>query len=482
MKKNDLSDLPIVIFQPFSINSSEAQCDACPAGISSDLAYKAEPYQGNYISPVLNLINLNNGFNVAYASHIHLNPLVLNDSAITLLEDFKNPKYLDYQTLSDKDLKKFLELNLIRPAESSTQELIESSDTLTAQFCLTSTCNLSCDYCFMPHNSDEMSFETGYRSIDAAFRSAIIHNFRIVKLKYSGGEPLRCFSKILQFHKYASALAKQYNIELQGSVLSNGTLLTPDIIEKIKSLNLRLMISLDGLKKDHDCQRHFADGSGSFDKVVRSIGLALSEDLIPDISITVSSRNISGLPELMQWVLEKDLPFSLNFYRENDFSEMHKDLKLEEERIINGLLAAYKVIESHLPRRSLLASLADRANLAIPHLRPCSVGHSYMVFDTNGNISKCQMQMNPAITDIHSADPLKLVREDRTGIRNISVEDKEECRECQWKHWCAGGCPLEAFRVTGKYDAKSPNCNIYKAIFPEILRLEGLRMLHYHQM
>ena len=50
-------------------------------------------------------------------------------------------------------------------------------------------------------------------------------------------------------------------------------------------------------------------------------------------------------------------------------------------------------------------------------------------------------------------------------------------RDCEWKYFCTGGCPLESYRATGRYDVKSPNCNIYKTIFPEALRLEGLRLL-----
>ena len=34
-------------------------------------------------------------------------------------------------------------------------------------------------------------------------------------------------------------------------------------------------------------------------------------------------------------------------------------------------------------------------------------------------------------------------------------------------------------RATGRYDIQSPNCNIYKAIYPEAVRLEGLRLLKY---
>jgi uncharacterized protein len=247
----------------------------------------------------------------------------------------------------------------------------------------------------------------------------------------------------------------------------------------MRALGLRLMISLDGLAEDHDRQRPFANGRESSAVVTRSIDLALSHGMSPDISITVSGRNVGGLPELMEWVLERDLPFSLNFYRENDLSVSLGDLRLEEERIINGLLAAYKVIEARLPRRNLLASLVDFANLSTPHLRTCSVGHSYLVFDYRGQVAKCQMQINQPVTNVHARDPLAYIRADQFGIQNISVEEKDGRRSCEWKYWCTGGYPLATFRATGRYDVKSPNCNIYKALYPEVVRLEGLRLLKY---
>ncbi|CAG1013870.1 hypothetical protein ANAEL_04827 [Anaerolineales bacterium] len=89
------------------------------------------------------------------------------------------------------------------------------------------------------------------------------------------------------------------------------------------------------------------------------------------------------------------------------------------------------------------------------------------------------MQIRQPVTDIRVDDPLAVLRADQTGVQNISIEEKEGCKTCEWKYWCAGGCPLETYRVTGRYDVKSPNCNIYKALFPEALRLEGLRLLKY---
>ena len=89
------------------------------------------------------------------------------------------------------------------------------------------------------------------------------------------------------------------------------------------------------------------------------------------------------------------------------------------------------------------------------------------------------MQMDQPVADIQTADPLSAVRADPCGIRNVMVDEKEGCQECQWKYWCGGGCPLEAYRMTGRYDVQSPHCHIYKALYPEVLRLEGLRLLKY---
>jgi uncharacterized protein len=89
------------------------------------------------------------------------------------------------------------------------------------------------------------------------------------------------------------------------------------------------------------------------------------------------------------------------------------------------------------------------------------------------------MEIERTLVDVFSNDPLQLVRRDETLVQNLSVEEKEGCRDCTWRYWCSGGCAVATFRATGRYDIKSPNCNIYKAIYPEALKLEGLRLLKY---
>ena len=39
--------------------------------------------------------------------------------------------------------------------------------------------------------------------------------------------------------------------------------------------------------------------------------------------------------------------------------------------------------------------------------------------------------------------------------------------------------PVATFAATGRFDVRSPNCRIYKSIYPEAVRLEGLRLLTF---
>lgn len=402
-----------------------------------------------------------------------------NPSGLKLLESFHQPRKIMPDDKSDA-IYWMINSGLLQVETAAAGYCFQSSpEVVTSWLHLTDRCNLRCSYCYLPHVREDMLPETGRAAIDATFRSAIANNLKRVNLKYAGGEPLLRFPLIVELHQYAQSLSEKYGLDLEGVVLSNGTLLTAEIVETLKSLNLRMMISLDGLGQYHDAHRPYAGGRGSFSDVADAVELALSHDLTPNISVTVSSRTADGLHEVMAWILERELPFSLNFYRENELSASQEDMRLDEQKIINGMLAAFKVIEENLPRRPFLGGIIDRANLSVSHTHTCGVGQNYLVFDQNGQVAKCQMHIRKPITDVHVADPLAVIRADQIGIQNISVEEKEGCKTCEWRHWCAGGCPLATYRATGRYDVKSPNCNIYKALFPEALRLEGLRLLKY---
>jgi len=324
-----------------------------------------------------------------------------------------------------------------------------------------------------------MADDTAYRAVDAIFRSAMKHHMKSILLKYAGGEASLHIKNVIALHDYAVQLSQGYGIPVEAALLSNGVALSQGSIDQLKARQIAVTISLDGLDSYHDRQRPLINGGGSFQYVKRTIERLLANAVVPYIAITVSRRNLSGLPTLMRYVLEHDLPFTLSYYRENECSMHLSDLRFEEEQMIAAMQAVFAVIEQHLPRRSLLGCLIDKVDMRTMHQHTCSVGHSYLVIDQYGGVAKCQADIKRLVTTIDADDPLQIIRGDQQGIQGLSVEEKEGCRTCDWRYWCAGGCPLLTYRATGRYDVKSPNCNIYKALFPEVLRLEAQRLLRY---
>jgi uncharacterized protein len=205
----------------------------------------------------------------------------------------------------------------------------------------------------------------------------------------------------------------------------------------------------------------------------------VDQGLSPHLSITLTSRNLDGLAEVTRFALDRGLTFSFNFFRDNDCASSFADLQYEERRMIEAMENAFAVIEEQLPPWSILGSVLDRGQLLQSRSRSCGVGQDYVVIDQQGRVAKCHMEIERTIGDVFADDPLQLVRSDTTSVQNLLAEEKEGCRSCTWRNWCAGGCSMATFRATGRFDVRSPNCNIYKAIYPQALRLEGLRLLRY---
>jgi len=127
-----------------------------------------------------------------------------------------------------------------------------------------------------------------------------------------------------------------------------------------------------------------------------------------------------------------------------------------------------------------LGRLTDRGSATTAHTHTCAAGRDYLVIDHQGYLTPCQMLLGRhRVGHIRDADPLAQVRRPQPWFVNLSVEEKEPCRSCPWRYWCTGGCPLVTYRHTGRFDARSPFCEVYQAIYPQVLRLEALRLIGY---
>ena len=367
---------------------------------------------------------------------------------------------------------------IARPGQAG-GPVLAASRTLTAWLHVSNACNLACPYCYVSKSAAAMDERAGKAAVDAVISSALAHGFRAVKLKYAGGEASLNSGLVLRLDAYARGVAAQHGLDLHATLLSNGVALPRAFAESLTAAGVKIMISLDGVGGPHDAQRPTVAGKPSFRAVEATITRLAAQGCRPHLSITITARNAPGVADAVRFALDRDLTFSLNFFRDNECAASFADLRYTDEQVISGLLAAFAVIGERVPRWSVLGSVLDRGQLLEPRQRPCGVGHDYVVIDHEGKVAKCHMEIERTLGDVFRDDPLELVRRDTRTTLNLLVEEKEGCRECTWRYWCSGGCPAATFRATGRYDVKSLNCAIYKAIYPEALRLEGLRLLKY---
>jgi len=499
MSKEEKKTAPMIIWGSRNTNN-EQDCSsdcACPVDTFYDQSsadiFTVSPSLPAIdewrISPTIYRAAIDDQYELVFDPQGRSPMAVLNRPAAHALDHFLSPDPKARFAASKYDgadldaIWAFVNAGFIQPAANSpTQPDFPPPQTLTAWLHVTNACNLRCDYCYITKSSESMSIQDGRLAIDAIFRSAGFSHFQHVKIKYAGGEPTLNMPLILLLNRYAQETAQKMGIGFEGVILSNGVHIKEQTIEDIRASGLKIAISLDGIGEAHDRQRKFANGRGSFDLVERSLNDLTAKGIRPTIMITISKRNLDGLPDVLQFVLQRNLPFTQNFFRENNCTGSDSDLQMSNEELIDGLQKCFRVIENHLPDFSLLGILMDRARLDIPHQHTCGAGKSYLVIDQHGRVAKCHMEITQPVTDVSSLDILGDLSKEPSGIQNLSVDDKPDCANCAWRYVCAGGCPLITFRSTGRYDARSPYCDVYRTIFPEVLRLEGLRLLnHYHR-
>ncbi len=339
-------------------------------------------------------------------------------------------------------------------------------------------CNLRCTYCYVRKTVEKMSPAVGKKAIDQVYLSAKKHGIEKVALKFSGGEALLELPMILTLVKQAKSLSKKYGIKTDFVVLTNGILINEKVAIILKENNLRAAVSLDGLKKFHDRTRIFPSGIGSFDLVIKGINNLIKAKVPFNVSVTISSKNIDGIPELTKYLLDRKIHFAFNFYRENPY--VTEELEGNDKKLVKKLKKAYQYLYDNPPEYPVMDSLLDRVNFSKPHFHPCGMGYGYLVINHQGKLSSCQMTLEKPIGSIDDPDLMEtMIKGNFVRPIGLTVLGKTPCKNCQWKYLCGGGCPLLTYQQKGRYDTSSPYCSVYKALIPEVLRIEAKRLIKY---
>ena len=139
-------------------------------------------------------------------------------------------------------------------------------------------CNFACDYCFQGDHgdynkhADKMSLETAGRVADWFERELDrVHPEKFV-LTFFGGEPLLNLPVMYMLAERARRAADARGVTLFINIITNGLLLTPEVVDRMLPFGLNgVKITLDGDKDTHNRMRPLRGGQGTFDRIVENI-------------------------------------------------------------------------------------------------------------------------------------------------------------------------------------------------------------------
>ncbi|MDO8803718.1 MAG: radical SAM protein [Elusimicrobiota bacterium] len=183
------------------------------------------------------------------------------------------------------------EISALFPLRTTKPEVPEASARLTdLTLNITSDCNLRCIYCWNDTGkySNEgfekkktapgaeadclppMSVETAARAVDLLVEMS--QGEKQLVVDFYGGEPLKNLPALLGTVEYCKALEKKKKIRFHFLLATNGTLLTPELAEKLLGFGVQIAVSVDGPGRIHDRNRPFHDGKGSFAAIAENLG------------------------------------------------------------------------------------------------------------------------------------------------------------------------------------------------------------------
>ncbi len=323
---------------------------------------------------------------------------------------------------------------------------------------LTAGCNLACQHCWLAPAYQPNGTTGGHLDFELfklSLEEGIPLGLQSVKL--TGGEPLLHpdFLRMVD-------LVKEKNLAM--TIETNGTLLTPEIADHLKTNSTlhHISVSIDGATKEtHD---PFRGVKGSFDKAVNAVKLLAERGFRPQVIMSLHSKNVDEIEDLVHLAEEWGAgSVKFNLIQPSGRGET----MTEHGRVldINRLVEIGNWVEHDLQKRTgirlfyswpMIFHSLDR--LLKHGSDSCGIFHIMGIL-ANGSMAMCGIGMEiPELTygklgvdrvaDVWANNPvLQDIRRDLPG----KLEDP--CGKCIFKFQCLGSCVAENYHQARRLTA-----------------------------
>ncbi len=333
------------------------------------------------------------------------------------------------------------------------------------QWHITDACDQRCKHCYIYAEGAPPQVTMTYETAKTVVRQMLSLCERIGREPYvylTGGDPI--------LHPdFWRIMALLHDRGIRTAIMGNPFHLTPEVCAHMRELGcVKYQVSLDGLCETHDAFRK----PGSFDTTLAAIPVIQGAGMWANVMTTVSSRNMSEVPELIDLVASLGVDvYAFGRYcptsgqRAGEFHmeplayrallvECQQRMRRQRERGAR----TYFYPKDHLWR--LLEW--EQGTFVIPEAADphsahdgCHCGIGHLTILPTGVVHACRRMESP-VGDV-SRETLSEIYFGEHLAEYRCIDHFEKCVECPLHGWCRG-CPAVAFGYTGDRHAPDPQC------------------------
>jgi uncharacterized protein len=311
-------------------------------------------------------------------------------------------------------------------------------------------CNLRCSYCYAEGGSYGkkaalMDPADATRAVRGMLeRAGEDDNLTLILF---GGEPLLNMPAIEAAVAEVEKGRKEKGSRVSISLTTNGTLLTPEIVQFLRRHRISVSVSMDGPEDLHDENRRAPGGGGSYREIVGRLKVLLDGATAPVAArVTLLPRQWSRVEEVFDHLV------GLGFHEVGIAPASPVDSRFlataqEEDELFQGMAALAGRFLKNAPRGGIpfsnIIDLLARLHVGQTKVVGCGAGLGYLALDAAGGYYLCHRLTGDddfRVGDLETgAIPAKVT----AALAAAGIDRGELCRDCWGRTLCAGGCYYE---------------------------------------
>jgi uncharacterized protein len=281
---------------------------------------------------------------------------------------------------------------------------------------------------------------------------------------FYGGEPLLEPDICHHFCRFFAELAVRRDVNLNLQLITNGVLASAETITDLAEAGLGgLKVTLDGWGPFHDAKRPFADGRGTYEKIVSNL-LEIHGLVKIHVGGNFDAGNVGSIDRMIRDLEDRGLlphVASLRFKPILGRPGGRHSSACAVSCISDTDLGAFVALKKTLIERGF-------GGEEVLELGPCSAYHAHTyVVAPDGDIYRCAAFVGRkqfVVGNVHHQDaPV-------TGMKPRSLS---RCLSCRYLPACGGGCAYAAFLSKGDEGKVACEARYFVRAAKELVRAQA---------